>query len=62
MAQATDVVALPGGPNQNAHTANSTQAKLDLLESITVTWLQLLGKPASQQMATALNPNKQAPH
>jgi hypothetical protein len=61
MAQATDVVALPGGPNQNAPTANSTQARLDLLESITVTWLQLLGKPASQLMTAAVNPNQQAP-
>ena len=29
---------------------------LDLLESITVTWLQLLGKPASQLMTAASEP------
>ena len=45
------------GCAQNPH-----HPSLNLFESITVTWLQLLGKPASQLKTAAVNPNQQAPH
>jgi hypothetical protein len=49
------------GGQTKMHPSHSTQTRLDLLESITVTWLQLLGKPAPQLMPAAVNPTSQLP-